>query len=664
MERSAVISEARRRAAAGRKQYRPLEEGNLRGEASLRRSHLAALNTPEEMAHNRKLLDLCRSYWDNLREARVRRARVRSFLSGDQWSDITKDGYTESSLIERDGNYPAKYNIMQPILNNILGQLRSMQKKSIVLIRQRDSSEQEQILTNALQAVHDLNLLPELDSRLVSERWMSGIAAQRITFDWWEERDQSDILIENCETSRVFFNTDVRDPRMLDMHTCGMLYDYTLDQLVADSHICQSQADAAFLSQIYQSRGYVDGQVPDNLMDTKAQDALDFYAPLSHDKCRVVEVWYREVERRMYLFDTSTGQEYITNHTSAEVAELNARRSEEVRQKNAVVAEYNASHPEAPVPFFDILPIEYEERYEEVTYFKKLSPLGYTLQKGESPFWHQGTPFVFEVRPLTDGDICGEGLQLIDIQKQYNRFRLLMDVAIKHGIKGVVLVPDTAVPTGWTSSRYVRELKRVDGYVVYKVNPKAPNLKPEQLSNSVSIQSMLQTMSAEMKQMMLDVAGTSTALMGRQPTSGTPASLYREESGNAAMNSLDFFSSFSTFMKRRDTKIIKLIQQFYAGTRRIATATDSGNDVLEYDASKLAHVDTDVVVVNASSSPLAKEDQEADLRQMVLQGLLPLEVMLKNSGAPYAKTILKDLSELRAGQERANSEELRMGNEQ
>jgi hypothetical protein len=644
---SDVIAQARRRAAGGgRHPCRPLDDANLYRVGG-RRSRLEDLNTPEERSHNQRLLSLCAAYWENLRGARDRRARVRNFLNGEQWGDRTREGYTEISLIERDGNYPAKYNIMLPILNNILGQYRSMQKKSIVLIRKKDSAESEQVLTNALQAVQDLNLTAELDARLVAERWMSGLVAQRITFDWWAERDQSDVLVENCETTRVFFNTDVRDPRLLDMHTCGMLYDYDLEQLVADADICRSQEDADYLRSIYQGGRRLDAQAPDNLMSAAAQDAIDFYSPVSHGKCRVIEVWYREVERRMYLVDSATGQEYITNHTVAEVKELNWQREADVAQKNEVIAQYNAQRPEAPAPFFELNPIEYEERYEEVTYFKKISPLGYTLQKGESPFWHQGTPFVFEIRPLTDGDVCGEGYQLIDIQKQYNRFRLLMDIAIKHGIKGVILIPGNAIPYGWTASRYVRELKKIDGYVVYKVDPKMPHAKPEQLSNSVSIQSMLQTMSQEMKQMMLDVAGTSTALMGRQPSSGTPASLYREESGNAAMNALDFFSSFASFAKRRDTKILKLIQQFYAGTRSIVTAGMSGNDVFEYQSEKLADVDTDVQVVNASSSPMAKEDQEADLRQMVLQQMIPVELWLKNSTAPYAKTLLKDFDEMR-----------------
>jgi hypothetical protein len=656
MKSSEVIAEARRRQAAGQAagQYRPLDDEHLL-RASGARSRLEALNTPEERSHNQKLLELCASYWYNLQEARARRARVRNFLNGEQWGDLTKEGYTEEQLIERDSNYPAKYNIMAPIVSNMLGQFRSTQKKSIVLIRQRDAGEQEAVLTNALQAVHDLNLVSELDAKLVMERWMSGIIAQRITFDWWAERDQSDVLVENCETSRVFFNTDIRDPRMLDVHTCGMIYDYTLDQLVSDVNICRSQADASYLRSIYQASRNIDEQAPENLMSAKEQDNIDFYQPLATNKCRVVEVWYKEVERRMYLIDTATGQEYITNHTPQEVEDLNRQREEQVREKNEVVAQYNAARPEAGVPYFELQRIEYEERYEEVTYFKKISPLGYTLQKGESPFWHQGTPFVFEVRPLVDGDIQGEGWHLIDIQKQYNRFRLLMDIAIKHGIKGVVLVPDTAIPRGWKASRYVQELKKVDGYVVYKVNQNVPTAKPEQLSGSVTIQSMLQTMSQEMKQMMLDVAGTSTALMGRQPTAGTPAQLYREESGNSAMNALDFFSSFTSFIKRRDTKIIKMVQQFYAGTRNIATAGDSSNDVCEYQAEKLADVDTDVQVINSSASPMAKEDQETDLRQMVLNQMIPIEVWLKNSTMPYAKTILKDLEDMRAAASQAGA---------
>lgn len=646
MKRGDVIREARRRGAAGGGGVvRPL--GEAYSWAGAEDSPLAKLNTPEEVSHNRQLLQVCAAYWENLRAARERRARVRRFLGGDQWSDRTRDGIEEQRLIERDGNYPAKYNIMMPLLNNTLGQFRSSQKKSIVLVRRADSAEEEQVLTNALQAVHDLNQLAELDARLIYERWMSGMAAQRVTFDWWPERDQSDVLVENCETSRVFFNTDVRDPRLLDMHTCGMLYDYSLEELVADRGICRTPGDVAYLRGLYYARRQVDQQQPDNLMRPEAQDSLDFYQPIAMHKCRVVEVWYREVERRMYIVDSADGQEYITNHTAEEVEELNRARMAETDEKNAVVAEYNAVHPEAPVPFFAYQPLRCEERYEEVTYFKKLTPEGYTLQKGESPFWHQGHPFVFDIRPLIDGDIFGEGHHLVDIQKQYNRFRLLMDVAMTNSIKGVILVPDTAKPEGWTMNRYVKELRRMDGYVVYHVAQNAPTVKPEQLSNSVSIQSTLQTMSDEMKQLMLDVGGTSTALMGRQPNAGTPASLYREESGNASLNSLDFFSSFSSFCKRRDTKIMKLIQQYYTGRRSIVTAGMSGSDVHEYRSEKLADVDTDVQVISASESPMMKYDMEKDLRDMVLQQLIPVETWLKNSAAPYAKSILKDITELR-----------------
>lgn len=644
MNENRIIEEARRNR---RPTYEPLLEKNLnKGDGS--KSYLQSLNTPEEISENWKLLDACSRYWHNLQSMRERRARVRNFINGEQWSDKVP-GYsiTEEDVIKSDGNYAAKYNIMQPILKNLLGQFRTSQKKSTVLIRERDMQEEERILTNSIQAIHELNEAPELDAQLITERWMSGVSVQRITYHWWKERDQRDVLIENCEIPRVFFNTDVRDIRLLDLHTCGMLYDYSVEDLITDSNICKSQNDVNYINNIYSTDST--RRIREDLMNTKKQDIINFFVPLDANKCRVIEIWYEKVERKMYVFDTNTGKEYITEYKENDLKLANAKRESEVKAKNEVVDRYNTAHPESPVPYFQNFPLEYEERFEKTTYFKRITPCGKTLQKGKTPFWHQSHPFVFEIRPLTDGDIRGEGCQLIDIQKQYNRFRLLMDVAIKHGIKGVILIPEDAIPDGWTSQDYAREIKRMDGIVVYKVNPNKRHApKPEQLSNAAPINQMLQAMSQEMKQMMSDVSGTSQALLGRDAKSGTPASLYAQESGNAAMNAIDFFKSFEAFLRKRDMKVLKTLQQYYPKLRRIVTlGMTSDTDILEYEREKLADLDTDVMVVSASTNPMEKADQEADLREMVKLGMLPMEVWLKNSTLPYAKQLLNDIDDMK-----------------
>jgi hypothetical protein len=648
MTRAEIIRAAKRNKMLGR--YNPLSEEHLQS-ADENKSNLAALNTSEEVAENRRLLEVCAQYWHNLSDMRRKRARVRNYLNGEQWGDRVDGGgnVTEKDVIKSDGNYPAQYNIMLPILKNMLGQFRGAQKRSAVLIREKNKQVEEIILTNAIQAVHDLNYTAELDAELIRERWTSGVSAQRITYEYWNERDQSDILIENCNPTRLFFNTDVRDVRLLDMRTVGMLYDYTLKDLVTDKNICRTQGDVDYLTRCYA----VDARdtTRANLMSTRQQDSIDFYVPLDMGKCRVIEVWYTVPERRMYIVDTADGTEYINDNTRAELEQENKRRRAVVDEQNAVIEEYNALNPDDTVPLFDFKPLEYEEKFENITYFKRITPLGQTLQKGETPFAHQGTPFVVELRPLTDGLIEGDGYGLIDIQKQYNRLRLLMDIAIRYSIKGVILIPDTAIPDGWTEEEYCNTLTRIDGRVVYKVDVKNGNPKPELLSNAPQINPMLSSIAVDMKQIMSDVSGTSQASLGRETRAGMTATQYTQETNNAAINAVDFFRTYEAFMRRRDMKVLKIMQQYYPAVRNVTVLGAKDNtDIYEYEKEKLAHLDTDIMVVGTTNSPMQKMEEDAVMIELLKFGL-PLPIYLKNSTSSMAPGLWEDYQKWEEGKQ-------------
>lgn len=68
-------------------------------------------------------------------------------------------------------------------------------------------------------------------------------------------------------------------------------------------------------------------------------------------------------------------------------------------------------------------------------------------------------------------------------------------------------------------------------------------------------------------QLLEDVSGVSGAMQGKTPASGTPAALYAQQSQNAATSLIDILESYRQLRENRDTKMMKLQQQFYTDSR-------------------------------------------------------------------------------------------------
>ena len=69
----------------------------------------------------------------------------------------------EDVLISRSGRTPLKHNYLQQFLKNIVGHMINSPSQPVVYARTRDDQELGNMLTNALQACHELNEVEKLD---------------------------------------------------------------------------------------------------------------------------------------------------------------------------------------------------------------------------------------------------------------------------------------------------------------------------------------------------------------------------------------------------------------------------------------------------------------------------------------------------------------------
>jgi hypothetical protein len=390
---------------------------------------LQELNTYQSAQDNAALLQSAQACWDALRNFRADREKTRNWVLGDQWSEpvtITDScGRTktisEKEYIEQQGGYPLKQNLMQMQLNNIIGQQRSNPTATMVVVRNKKDAGLEEMLNNAIMSALDINDTKNLDAAMFREFLISGCAVQKIRWDYVQERDIDDVVIDNVNPARLFLPPHIADVRGRDINMVGEILDMDINDLLGNNSICQGADDERLLRQWYgATREKYRQYYSSNALDKRGVDSLGFLLPADLNLCRVIEVWYLERRQGLYVHDRADGRRGFTNESEEAIEEQNTARILQA-QRGGIPVE------EAPL-------IEYERRSEQKWMCKWLTPCGHTLWQGESPYAHQSHPYVIALHPLLDGEVYGFMRNSIDQQRSINRSMLCKGTSTGGGI--------------------------------------------------------------------------------------------------------------------------------------------------------------------------------------------------------------------------------------
>lgn len=581
---------------------------------------------------NMFLLEDCRRYWDSMRDFRERRLRNRRYYRGDQWSDLIKDPdstvtnpsyITEETYLLNQNKVPLKQNLIGKNIRNLIGQYLSNPSKSIVLSRIRDNAQVTEMMTNALQCALQNNNSKLLDISSFRESALSGAPVQKIGYRYFKERNLEDVSVENVNSARIFFNTDVSDVRLTDLRLIGEIIDTTIDDIV--SNFAKSSADEKNIREMYQS--LVDRNFLGNMgLEATRIDSLDFFNAMDTNKARMFEIWQLKGEWRVYAHDPVDGSYNIVPYKLKEIAAQNQERLR-LGQEQGI--------PPEEIPL-----IEAEEKFEQFWYVKYLTPYGYCLFETETPYKHEGHPYIVSLSPFVDGEVWGLIEDMIDQQRYINRLIIQLDMIISASAKGVLMVPDDVVPDDMTPSEFAKEWVKVNGVIFYKPNMQHQQIPKQITSNSVP--AGLHEMIAYQMGFFQDVSGIHNAIQGKEAPSGTPASMYAQQAQNATINTLEMMTYFENFLQQRDRKVLKVIAQFYNDKRYLAINGRSINEEAKlYDPELVRNIDFDVVVTQGTDTPVYRSLIDNTLLELLKGQLIDLEMYLEQTSMPFADKLLE-----------------------
>lgn len=575
---------------------------------------------------NKILLDKACMYWNSLESVRKERKRNIKYKNGDQWSDhITDENgnkVKEYDHIVQQGKTPLKHNFIQQFIRNIMGQIVNNDNQSIVYCRSTDDTQLGEMLTNTLQAVNKLNQSDRVSMNILEELLLTGLGCVKVRYDFWSTKNRGDGKIDIVNFNRLFFNTDIEDPRFTDINIIGEFHDYTFDELVRN--FAKTKDDEQVLTGIfhYNKHNY---SISSNGMSSSKMDNINaFTDSISADKCRVVEIWVKKNRWVTYVHDYADGTEQITQLSLADIKRMNDERIAQCLTSGVEPTENLLMYAEPK-----------NEVYWEVKY---LTSQGDCLKEMETPFTHEEHPYVIASLPMIDGNIKAGITDLIDMQRYINRLIVLLDFIIGTSAKGVLMVPENAIPDGMSAQDFADEYTKANGVIVYR--PTATKDVPFQISSNstnVGAWDMLQLQLGLIEK----ISGLSGAIQGQQAGSNTPSSLYAQEAQNSSVNYAVLFASFYQFQEALNEKMLKVIMQYYTEKRHVDISGNSFSKIAQqYDPDKVKLIiDFNVVVKQSAESPVFKQMTENTLLEFVKSGLLPMDIYLENSQMPFAEKL-------------------------
>lgn len=592
-----------------------------------------------------ELLVRCERIWNNLDDFRQQRARGHRFYDGDQWGDlITVNGKTMTyrEYLKSTGNVVIQTNQIKNRVDTIVGLMVKERNEPVCHAIDRDEQQYGEVMTNALQANCDKNIMPELYMKWLKELCLGGLAVSYESYDDTHGPIRRlDSWTQYVNPNMVFFDGEAVDPRFWDFSVVGRFYYGSFEDVCAQ--FAKKPSDFDVLRQIYSTASDVFKEEENRDFAQRFEEGeLTFMRSADPSRCYVCEVWTKETRARIRLHDTNSGTEEIID------ADDNAYRREiraenERRKKLAVQAGWG----EDGVPYIigDGYGNDDTERsgffIDTYWYCRFLAPDGTILWEGESPYADRSHPFSFCIFSYIDGKIVGYSNDAIDHNVAMNRAVVLHDWLLRSQAKGVTVVPRKLLGN-MSELDFSRAWTSIDDLVYVDIKPGEESMMPKQF-NGIAQTFDVGSLLATYQRLMDSGSPVNGALQGDTPHSGTASSLYAQMATNASTPIAALMEQFRNFTLMVLNKKMKNIAMFYEPERfqKIAGRIDGLFDMDKMNLNEVGDLEYDLRIKQSADTPVFREMQEQDLIMFLQAGFITFDEYLEASSKPYVDKILQ-----------------------
>ena len=592
-----------------------------------------------------EILETVDTTWSAGAPFRRQTERSSRYYKGDQWKDkiVIKDRngnvetLTEEEYIERQGKPALKQNLIRPLVRNIIGQLRLNPYKSTVFARNADGQKAADMMTAALEGVHAMNNKNERDARLFETYLVSGAAIYNTGYKFDDERKMPYPYYKAVDPSRYFQTIAAADVCGDDVDFCGDFFDTSLLDL--KSMYAKTRKQESELEEIYGNSTRRDTIANQQFITSNAENVSPRIS-LGTGECRVIRVCRKEGHWDLAVHDYSNAS--WETYNLKDNPSIKSQIEAEISRRRKIADEIGVDYEDGS----NRLLIEYEEKYVTSWVYYHLSPWGHILWTQDSPYEHNSHSYIAKFYPLFEGQAYGMVYDLIDQQKAINRNYIMHDFITSAAAKGVLLVPEEAIPDDMDIEDFADEWSKYNGVIKYRAKDGVK--QPEQVVARNFNVGQFDMINLQMK-LMNDIGGVHDAMQGKSLGTGTPSSLYQQAVHNSQTNILDYMESFAWLLMKRDYKMVQIIKQFYTEPMYVHSSRKNvPEDAMYYDPALVRNYDFYNELSKGNDTPVARLYLDTLLLQLLQQKLITLEMYLEESTAPFSDSLLQ---KVRAAQE-------------
>lgn len=590
-----------------------------------------------------EILELVDVTWAAGASFRRQTERSSRYYKGDQWKDKVvirhrngeKEVLSEEEYIERQGKPALKQNLIRPLVRTIIGQLRLNPYKSLVYARQADGQPAADMMTSALEGVHAMNDKAERDARLFETYLVSGAAIYNTGYKFDDERKMPYPYYKAIDPSRYFQTIAASDVCGDDVDFCGDFFDTSI--LDIKSMYAKTKKQELELEEIYGNSSRRD--VVQNIQHvTSNAENTSPRISLGTGECRVIRVCRKEGHWDLAVHDYSDASWETYNLKTN--PNIKATIDAEIARRKKIAKELGVDYEDGS----NRLLIEYEEKYVTSWVYYHLSPWGHILWTQDSPYEHNSHSYVAKYYPLFEGQAYGMVYDLIDQQRAINRNYIMHDFITSAAAKGVLLVPEEAIPDDMDIEDFADEWSKYNGVIKYRAKDGVK--QPEQVVARNFNVGQFDMINLQMR-LMNDIGGVHDAMQGKSLGTGTPSSLYQQAVHNSQANILDYVESFAWLLSKRDYKMVQIIKQFYDEPTNVPS-TGKHKGATLYDPALVRNYDFYNEVSKSNDTPVARLYLDTMLFQLLQQKLITLKMYLEESSAPFSDSLLQKVNAMEA----------------
>lgn len=596
-----------------------------------------ATRRENEAKFDMDLLARCERSYNNKDSFRKERSRTLQYLFGNQWGDyVTYNGVdmTEEDFIRMKNNVPLKNNVMFSLYNSVTGLHAKQETEPVCFARSHRYGNLADMMSSTLQTNWQNTSMPDLCDSLFGEYLCSGAAFSRETYEVRTD-GIADAWTDYCNPYYMFWECG-SDPRNTDFRMIGMLHDISREELYAKFARKETGLDIRELDETYspftsnaENAGFL------GVNEVNDYSNLSFSVPSSPELCRVIEVWTQEVKERWQCRDMMAqeqGSAYFRMEKD-DKAGLKSLLDENNKRKEL--------YESAGVPEEERIYITAELVPDIYWQYTFLAPNGRILCSGESEYDFKSHPFTASFWPYVNGEVHSFLGVVIDQQRYINRLITMNDMAVRSAVKGVKFLPLSLKPDEMSTEEYVSQFTEYDSTFVYDDRKTRTGAKPEFFAQSafnLGTSELLQTQ----LNLIHEIATVNGALQGKEPSSGTSAARYAQETQNASTSLYPLVKRFGIFKERMAMKKCQMIQQFYEDGRDV---TRRDNDaVVYYDRSAARDIPFRISIKESASTPAYDMVLNDFLQGLFDRGAIPVEMYIKNSNMPFKDKLLQELA--------------------